>query len=133
MHPLKQIAAFSTLSIALGCALGCAGTKERSTTTGNGGSGGIGRPPINGLTSLTVSPTTDTVILSAAAGGMLTGDKMFSATGVVNGASQDVTRQVTWTVTPMVGASVLDGLVHATAPGSFDVVARSGPYEAHGT
>ncbi len=82
---------------------GCAGVKP-GATTGTGGStgfgGGIGTlPPINGLESLSVSPTSASVTLTASAAGMLTpATFQFSATGSVRGVPTDVTQMVTWQV-----------------------------------
>jgi len=141
MHTLKQIAAFLSLIVLCAAALalanaGCAGTKQRSTNNGTG-TGGIGggfmKPPINGLSSLTVAPMSDSVVLTATGpNNSLVGDKQFMATGVVNGTSMDVTQLVTWSIN-IKGATVTDGLVHATSPGTYGVFARSGNYEAHGT
>src|SRR5436190_1091898 len=141
MHTLNRIAGFLSLVVLSAGALalvnvGCAGTKQRSSNNGTG-TGGIGggfmKPPINGLSSLTVAPMTDSVVLTTGGpGNSLVGDKQFTATGVVNGTTMDVTQLVTWSIN-IKGATVTDGLVHATAPGSYGVFARSGSYEAHGT
>jgi hypothetical protein len=78
---------------------GCAGVKKQSTT-GSGGSGltGLGGaggpPPIPGLESLAITPATATVTLTASTTGVLTAPPVqFTATGVVNGVSMDVTRR----------------------------------------
>ena len=77
MNALKQLRAPLVLvvGVAFLTSVGCAGTKPKETNTGSGGvggTGGIGPPPINGLESLTVAPTTATVTLTAGAAGTLT-------------------------------------------------------------
>src|SRR5262245_17755958 len=137
MHSLKQFRAYlvgssliAVTSLVLASA-GCAGVKEKSMTGTGGAGGGIGRPPISGLSSLTVSPSSDYLTLTAGPSGVVGADKQFTATGVVNGATMDVSNRVTWSIN-LTGASVTDGLVHATAPGIFTVTARSGTHEASG-
>jgi hypothetical protein len=119
---------------------GCAGVKPNSSTgtggtNGLGGSGGPGTlPPINGLESLAVSPTSGSVTLTAGgAAGMLTpATFQFSASGSVHGVTTDITQMVTWQV-DLKGASVLNGLVTATAPGIYTITAKSGSFQASGT
>jgi WD40 repeat protein len=110
---------------------GCAGTKPRMT--GGGGSGGTfgGMPPINGLESLTVTPANATVPLTAGAGGVLLGEQQFTATGVVFGASMNVTNMVSWS-SNLTGATVSNGLARATAPGVYGITASSGGIQASG-
>src|SRR5262245_24741982 len=108
---------------------GCAGTKPRETT-GTGGSfgtGGSGPPPINGLTSLTVTPPSATVTLSpgSSPGSLMAPPQMFTATGVINGETKDVTTGVSWSV-DLKGVSVQNGMAIATAPGVYTIIAKSG-------
>src|ERR1051325_5483891 len=106
---MKALKWFGSPLVLLACAAiaatlaggSCAGTKPQATggngnTTGLGGFGGmVGPPPIDGLTSLTISPPSATVVLSAGAGGVLTSSpQQFMATGIVNGVSMDVTSRV---------------------------------------
>jgi hypothetical protein len=118
-------------ALALG---GCAGTKPRETT-GTGGAGGIGGsggpPPINGLQSLTISPSSATITLTPGASGTVTGPpQTFTATGVVNGASMDVTALVGWTTDLHGVVFNQPGVATATAPGIYTVMAKSGTVTA---
>ena len=129
---------------AIGSALasgGCAGVKQNASPSGTGGGGlnglggsGGGAPPIPGLTSLTVSPSSATVVLSPAAGGLLTSTpQQFTATGMVNGMSVDVTTQVGWT-TDLLGVTfTMGGVATATSPGVYTVIARAGTITANAT
>jgi len=135
--PLILIALASTaLAFTFGS---CAGTKPNATM-GTGGSGlaGLGGsggpPPINGLTSLTVSPSTASITLTMGANGALTGPpQAFTATGVVNGASMDVTGQIGWTTDLHGVVFNQPGVATATAPGIYTVIARSGSITANAT
>jgi hypothetical protein len=142
MKALKSSGAplFLLVCTALAAALAtgsCAGTKPVATA-GTGGAGltglgGVGGPPpINGLTSLTISPPSATVTLTAAAGGLLTSNpQKYMAMGVVNGVSMDVSSQVYWT-TDLQGVNFTpDGTATATAPGIFTVIAKSGSIMAN--
>jgi hypothetical protein len=148
MNPLKQSRVVSRfLLVFLAAAAiapvltggGCAGVKKQSTTgtggtglTGFGGDSG-GPPPIPGLESLTVAPATADVTLTAGTAGALTGTPVqFTATGVVNGASMDVTKIVGWS-SDLKGVVVSAGLATAGAPGSYVITARSGTIMAHAT
>src|SRR6185436_12281565 len=118
---------------------GCAGVKKQSTT-GSGGTGltgfggsSIGPPPIPGLESLTVTPATADVTLTAGTAGTLTGMPVqFTATGVVNGVSMNVTTMVGWDA-DLKGVLVSAGLATASAPGSYVITAKSGTTTAHAT
>jgi len=116
---------------------GCAGVKP-GATTGNGGSTGFGGnigtlPPINGLESLSVSPTSASVTLTASAAGMLTpATFQFSASGSVRGVTTDITQMVTWQV-DLKGVMVLNGLATASAPGVYTITAKSGSFQASAT
>jgi hypothetical protein len=147
MNPLKQsrVLSGSILIVLAGATLasvlsggGCAGVKPQSTT-GNGGTGGFGAgglgapPPIPGLQSLAVTPTTATVTLTSGTAGLLSGTPVqFTATGVVNGVSMDVTTQVGWSA-DLKGVNLSAGLATATAPGSYVITARSGSVTATAT
>src|SRR4029077_518243 len=48
-----------------------------------------------------------------------------TATGMINGASEDVTGRVQWT-SNLQGASVSNGVVTVSAPGTYTITARSG-------
>jgi hypothetical protein len=116
---------------------GCAGTKPRETNTGTGGTlgtGGAGPPPINGLESLTVTPTSATVTLQAGAAGTLTSTpQMFTATGVVFGETKDVTALVGWYV-DLKGVNITSlGVATATSPGVYMITAKSGNLQASAT
>ncbi len=144
MNVLRQLRApFSLVAgVALAVALaqgGCAGVKPNASTgtggsTGLGGAGAIGPPPINGLESLEISPTTASVILMAnGAGGLTSAPQQFTATGSVHGVSQDVTAQVTWVV-DLKGVTITGtGLATATAPGTYRITAKSGNFQASAT
>src|SRR4051812_772986 len=144
MNALKQVRVALTLvaGTALAFALaqgGCAGVKPQATTGTGGTAGGFGGsiggpPPINGLESLDISPTTASVILTAnAAGGLTSTPQQFTATGVVNGVSQDITPAVTWLV-DLKGVSISGtGLATATAPGTYTITARSGNFQKSAT
>jgi WD40-like Beta Propeller Repeat len=138
MNALKQLRAPLVLfvGVAFLTAAGCAGTrpKETDTTTGTGGTGGIGPPPINGLESLTVAPTTATVTLTAGAAGTLTSTaQKFTATGVVFGETKDVSAMVGWSV-DLKGVIVDgNGNATATAPGIYRITAKSGNLMATAT
>jgi hypothetical protein len=118
------------------CGLGCAGVKERPGT-GTGGSGGspfgfggsglVGTPAmIPGLTALTVAPKESTVVLTGT-GATPSGTAQLTATGVVDGASMDVSARVGW-ASNLPGATVAAGSVNITAPGRYTITATSGTY-----
>ena len=116
---------------------GCAGVKPNATTgtggTGLTGLGGSGPPPINGLESLDVNPKQASVTLMPGAAGNLTSTpQQFTATGVVNGVSMDVSQQVTWFV-DLKGVNVIAGLATATAPGIYTITAKSGTFQSSAT
>lgn len=116
---------------------GCAGVKPNATTgtggTGLTGLGGSGPPPINGLESLDVNPKQASVTLMPGAAGNLTSTpQQFTATGVVNGVSMDVSQQVTWTV-DLKGVNVNAGLATAIAPGIYTITAKSGSFQSSAT
>jgi hypothetical protein len=81
---------------------------------------------IPGLTALTVAPKESTVPLTGT-GASPTGSTMLTATGVVDGASMDVTTRVGWT-SNLPGATVSGGSVNITAPGRYTITATSGTY-----
>jgi hypothetical protein len=116
----------------------CAGTHPRETTGSGGGGltglGGTGAVAINGLTSLTISPPSASITLMAGANGMLTGPTaQFTATGIVNGASMDVTSQIGWTTDLHGVVFNQPGIATATAPGIYTVIARAGSVTANAT
>jgi WD40-like Beta Propeller Repeat len=115
---------------------GCAGTKPRETTgTGGSGLGGSGGPPpIGGLESLDVNPKMATVTLTAGSSpGTLTSmPQKFTATGVVNGVSMDVSDRVSW-LSDLKGVMIMpNGTVTATAPGVYTITAKSGSIMSSG-
>ncbi|HXU00241.1 MAG TPA: hypothetical protein VN903_04580, partial [Polyangia bacterium] len=136
MKPLMQLrmvlafmaCAAMTLVLATG---GCAGVKPGSTNaTGTGGLGGIGTmPPIAGLESLDITPPTGTVTLTST-NGVLSGPPVqFTASGKINGVVTDVTKQVTW-YADLKGVSLQNGTAMASAPGTYGIHAKSGPFTA---
>lgn len=111
---------------AMSGAVGCAGVKKGSGgSTGSGGSGGTTAPPIDGLTSLEVTPPEQRVELQIANGVITPASVQFQAVGTVNGQSQDVSNKVQWTVN-LSGANVVGGRATATAPGEYVITAKSG-------
>ena len=121
----------ATLAVGL-TASGCAGTKDKPTNpTGMGGIGGM--PPIDGLESLTVSPPSATVMLMpSGTGSALRATQQFTATGVINGVSQDVSTRVTWS-TNLMGVTFTGGLANVTSPGVYTISAKSGGLTASAT
>jgi hypothetical protein len=133
----------TSLLVSCGLALaltagGCAGVKQNAPTgtggtgmTGLGGSIG-GPPPINGLETLEVSPTTASITLTAT-NGMLSGPStQFTASGKINGVMTDITQRVTW-YADLKGVTVLNGLASANAPGIYTIIAKSGGLQASAT
>lgn len=120
-------------------ALGCAGVSSPAKT-GGGGNGGQGGSPfgfggagltgpismIPGLTALTVAPKESTLTLTGT-GTTLSATVKLTATGVIDGASSDVTGRVSWTSNPP-GAAVTGGNVTVTAPGVYTITAANGEY-----
>src|SRR5262245_39837973 len=136
MKPLKPLRSpfvlLAGIAVVGALAGGCAGTTPRSTTTGTAGGGGTsGPPPISGLESLTVTPPAATVtLMPGSSPGTLTAmPTMFTAMGVINGEMRDVSAQVGWNV-DLRGATVQNGLATATAPGVYQITARSGIIQA---
>src|SRR5580765_2097114 len=131
---------FLVACAAIGSALAggsCAGTKPVATG-GNGGGGltglggSAGAPAIPGLTALSIDPPSATVVLTPAAGGQLTSmPQRYKATGVVNGASVDVSSQVGWSTDLHGVVFTNDGVATATAPGVYTVIARAGTVTAN--
>jgi hypothetical protein len=138
MHSLSPRLAWVFAAAILFAAVGCAGVKERpGSGNGGGGNGGspfgfggaglIGTPTmIPGLSALTVAPKETTVPLTGS-GASPTGATQLIATGVVDGASMDVSMRVGWT-SNLPGASVSAGNVTITAPGRYTITATSGTY-----
>jgi hypothetical protein len=105
---------------------GCAGVKAGATISGTAGTGGGAPPPINGLTSITVTPPTSTVALTMGTSGLNSQTVNLMATGVVNGTSEDVTTMVQW-LSNLPGAGVSGGgVVTVSSPGTYTITARSG-------
>jgi len=144
MNQLMRLRAFvfGILVVGTGVAIatggGCAGVHPAATTgTAGGGPGGFGGssgpPPINGLESLEVSPTMASITLTANSSGALSGPPaQFMASGRVNGEMKDITTQVSWFV-DLKGVSVQNGTATATAPGIYQITAKSGTFMAGAT
>jgi hypothetical protein len=100
---------------------------------GSSGSGSGGTSMIGGLTALQIDPAMDTIMVT---GGGPTVTKQYKVTGTVNGQSQDLTSQVSYTVVPN-GVVTVDahGLATATgkAGGRVTITASSGTFSAQAT
>ena len=114
--------------LALAAGAGCAGVKQ-GVTAGNGGNGGNVPPPISGLTSITVTPPTSSVALTMGTTGLNPATVNLTATGIINGASEDVTTRVQWS-SNLPGASVSNGVVTVSAPGPTPSPRRAAPSPA---
>lgn len=134
MRPLKRLTHISSYFLAAAFVVGCAGVKNNATPSGTGGTGNVGGlPAIPGLSSLTVSPPTASVNLTGSGpAGALRAMQGFTATGVVNGASQDVTAQVNWS-SDLQGVTIAAGQATVTAPGIYTITARSGSIQGSAT
>ncbi len=125
--PILAGAALSTLSF------GCAGVKAPGGPTGGAGSGGtVVGPTIKGLTSIDVSPPSQTIVL-ATSGNSLSGSAMYTATGHFDdGHTEDITNQVGWS-TGFSSANVARGTVNVSAPGTYTVTVTAGSVTGMGT
>ncbi len=113
-------AALSTLSF------GCAGVKNPAGPNGGGGSGGmVVAPPIMGLTSIDISPPSQTILLQAN-GTALSGSTTYTATGHFDdGHTEDVTARVGWS-SGFRSLIISRGMATVTAPGVYTITASSG-------
>jgi hypothetical protein len=82
--------------------------------TGGGAAGGMGGTSIAGLQMLTISPTTATIMVTP---GAPLPTQQYTVTGTVNGQSQDLTTQVSYT-TSLAGVATVDKNGLATATGT---------------
>jgi hypothetical protein len=138
-HPMRRSlrAAFIPVFVAAAAAAwGCARSNQQGTFPDNGdsGVGGFGgdggdgaAPPIQGLTSISLAPTTAslTLQLPVTAPGATT---QLEAKGTFqDGHTADVTAAVSWSVSPIGIAGVTAGAFSSPAPGTFGVVAVAGP------
>lgn len=116
-------AALSTLSF------GCAGVKAPGAPNGGGGSGGtIVTPAIKGLTSIDVSPPSQTVLLATTPSGGLTGSTPmpYVATGHFDdGHTEDVSDRVGWS-SGFSTTIITRANVTVSAPGIYTITASSG-------
>jgi hypothetical protein len=116
-------------AIAIGAAMsslaaGCAGVKNPGS--GGGGTGGsFVQPPIEGLLSLEVTPSSQPVMLTQSPAG-LTGTATFAAIGhMKDGSTMDVTSRVGWP-SSFRSLRVASGVATVTAPGTYTITAASG-------
>lgn len=132
----SPLAVVSLAACVAGATGACAGVKANphgttgsGAVSGSGGSAGGGyvAPSIPGLTTLTVSPKTAMVTLSADPNkpGELIGTTQLMASGSINGADQDVSAAVAWSSNYPTGV-VVSGTVTLTAPGVYTITASSG-------
>jgi hypothetical protein len=127
LRPLSNllilVSIFGLAGLGLAAGGGCAGVKQ-GVTTGGAGTGGNVPPPINGLTALSVAPPSTTVSLTMGATGITPATVNLTATGTINGSTQDVTSMVQW-LSNLPGASVAAGVVTVSTPGSYTITAKS--------
>jgi len=125
--PSRGLGRSTPIVLAVACVgLGChfapakpaptTGTGGTSTITGTGGSTGLGGSGGTGptsLSSLMITPASATLMVTA---GGPTQTQQYMVTGVVNGSTQDLTNQVTYSASPA-GIVTMDnhGLATATA------------------
>jgi hypothetical protein len=111
---------------------GCAGVKQKQSMgsggtgfTGAGGASNMPVPTIQGLESLTVAPKSMNVPLMGNTTGQLSGMQQLTATGVIGGASMDLTMRVKW-ASNLPGAFITQaGVVTITAPGTYTITASA--------
>jgi hypothetical protein len=96
--------------------LGCSFSPPNGQSTGAGGSSPGGTHPIPGLTSLSITPASAT--LSVTSGGPAK-SQQYKVTGVVNGATEDLTTQVGYSLNR-------SGVVSISASGLAATVGSSG-------
>ncbi len=111
--------------------IGCAGVKAPSLG-GTGGSGAVTTPPIPGLTSIDVSPPSQTILLQAS-GSTLSATAMYTATGhFMDGHTEDVTTRVGWS-SPFKSLRITGGNAQVAAPGIYTITVGSGSISAMAT
>jgi len=88
----------------------------------------VHNPPVaavTGLTSLAIVPPTTTITLDRNSYG-LAGTVSLTATGMINGASEDMTTRVQW-ASNLPGAAVsTGGVVKLGAPGTYTITVTNG-------
>jgi hypothetical protein len=106
------------------------GSFSVDTDGGNGddgfGSGGGNAPPIQGLTSISVTPATTALTLQYPVSPPGATTQLKAEGKFQDGHSADVTTSVAWTISPNDIASVGAGAFASTAPGTFTVTAVAG-------
>jgi hypothetical protein len=118
-----------TALLAVAAAVGCATTGSHApeiTSTGDAQAGDAPAipPPLVGLRSISISPSTSALTL--AYGSTAPATTSLTATGVfADGSSKNVTTQVQWSVRP-VAATVSNGAFKTQSPGAYVVIASSG-------
>jgi hypothetical protein len=121
----------------LGCSFKPANAPQGAGTGGSAGSGGPigggGGTTSTGPTDLSITPATATLSVSNVGPAQT---QQYTVTGTVNGATMDLTTQVTYSVTPT-GIVTIDGAGLATTTGTgggtVTVTARSGSTSASAT
>lgn len=89
-------------------------------------------PDITGLTSLGIAPQTTKITLERTRNGY-DGTQQLTATGIINGVSEDMTTRVQWT-SNLPGASVsTTGVVTLAVPGTYTITATNGTVAAIAT
>ena len=123
----SSVLAVATLSL---LSASCAGVKNPSLN-GSGGSGGtVVTPPIPGLTSIDVSPPSQTILLTAS-GTTLSGTATYTATGHFDdGHTEDVTARVGWS-SQFRSLRVTGGNAQVSAPGVYTITVGSGSVTAN--
>ena len=117
--------------------MGCAKVQTTDGSGGNSGTGGskVNQPTIPGLKSITISPATQEITLTQAAGSPNPNPGMasFTAMGTKDdGSTLDVTTMVNWQLMPSNG-TVGSGSVTVNGAGVFTVTAYSGDIRATAT
>jgi hypothetical protein len=97
-------------AVAMLAELGCSFSPQKSGAN-NGGAGIGGTATIPGLTALSISPTSATLMVTS---GGPAQKQQYKVTGTVNGQSQDVTGQVAYSVSPGGIVTVSQGLAVTT-------------------
>ena len=112
--------------------VGCAGVKNDPGGTGGTGGGSVGSPSIPGLVSMSISPPSQNVALTAS-GSALSGAASFTAAGTFqDGHTEDVTAKVGWP-SSFSSLHVQAGAATVSAPGSYTITASAGTVMATAT
>jgi hypothetical protein len=96
----------------------------------------IVNPPVaevSGLMSLAIEPPTTTMTMEQLRHAVMEGVVNLKATGMINGASEDMTTRVLWACDPP-GAKVSPaGVVSTGTPGTYTITATNGKISATAT